>query len=508
MPRRRRGLAATLAIVLGSAVVLVVALAGAGIAFAWKQASVDTVGKVDFARRLAVPPLATSTVDAEGRRVFDLAAQPGHTDLGGEKPSATWGFNGSYLGPTLRAHRGEQVAVKVHNELPTATTVHWHGMHLPARSDGGPHQLVAPGATWEPTWRVDQPAATLWYHPHPHGETADHVSRGLAGMFIVDDDESDRLPLPHAYGLDDLPVMVQDKDVRGNGHLGSGAGRTIVVNGTVGPYAAVSTERVRLRLLNASTMRVFDFRLDNGEPLDLVATDGGLLPRTVRLGHIRLSPGERAEVVVTMRPGERRVLRSVDPDLGSNFLSEHFDGGDARFDVLQLRAADTLRPSPAVPEVLSTTNLATAGTESDSVRTRRFELSGRQINGRTMQLDRVDFAPTVDTTETWDVVSTEDTKHSFHVHDVQFRVLSVDGRRPPPELSGLKDTIYLEPKRHYRLLLRFADYADPDSVYMVHCHVLEHEDNGMMLQFAVVEPGGRPGEPAAVPATRHTAHVH
>jgi FtsP/CotA-like multicopper oxidase with cupredoxin domain len=507
MPPRRRGLVATLAIVLASAVLLVVALGGAGIAFAWRQASVDTVGTVDFDHRLAVP-LAESTTDAHGRRVFDLTAHAGHTDLGGENPSPTWGFNGSYLGPTLRAHRGEQVLVKVHNDLPVATTVHWHGMHLPARFDGGPHQLVAPGATWEPTWRVDQPAATLWYHPHPHGETADHVSRGLAGMFILDDEESDRLPLPHTYGVDDLPVIVQDKDVRGDGHLGAGAGRTIVVNGTPGPYAAVSTERVRLRLLNASTMRVFDFRLDNGAPFELVATDGGLLPRKASLDHVRLAPGERAEVVVTMQPGERRVLRSVDPDLGSNFLSAHFDGGDARFDVLQLRAADTLRPSPAVPEVLSTTNLAAAGTESESVRTRGFTLSGHSINGRQMVMDRVDFVPTVDTTETWDVLNTEDDAHSFHVHDVQFRVLSVDGRQPPPQLSGLKDTIYLEPHRHYRLLLRFADYADPDSVYMVHCHMLEHEDHGMMLQFAVVKPGDHPGELAAVPATRHTTHVH
>ena len=509
MPRRRRSLATRLAIVLGSAVLLLVAIGGAGIAFAWNHASVDTVGKVALDRQLAIPPLARSTVDAAGRRVFDLTAQSGSTDLGGDEPSPTWGFNGSYLGPTLRAHRGERVLVELHNDLPVATTVHWHGMHLPARYDGGPHQMVAPGGTWEPTWRIDQPAATLWYHPHPHGETADHVSRGLAGLFILDDDESDRLPLPHTYGVDDLPVIVQDKDVRGNGHLGSGSGRTIVVNGTVGPYAAVSTERVRLRLLNGSSMRVFDFRLDNGEPFDLVATGGGLMAHKASLDHIRLAPGERAEVVVTMQPGERRVLRSVDPDLGSNFLSSHFDGGDAKFDVLELRAADTLQPSPAVPDVLSTTNLATAGTESESVRTRTFSLSGHSINGRQMVMDRVDFAPILDTTETWQVVNTEDTAHSFHVHDVQFRVLSVDGRQPPPELSGLKDTVYLEPHRHYRLLLRFTDYADPDSVYMVHCHMLRHEDAGMMLQFAVVEPGDRPGELAAVPATRHTeGHTH
>ena len=113
--------------------------------------------------------------------------QEGDTDLGRDDPTPTWGFNGAYLGPTLRATRGEQVAVDVHNALDETTTVHWHGMHLPAAMDGGPHQPIAPGETWPPTWKIDQPAATLWYHPHPHGETAEHVYRGLAGMFILDD---------------------------------------------------------------------------------------------------------------------------------------------------------------------------------------------------------------------------------------------------------------------------------------------------------------------------------
>ena len=183
------------------------------------------------------------------------------------------------------------------------------------------------------------------------------------------------------------------------------------------------------------------------------------------------------------------MLRSERPDLGGNIVSNHFDGGAASFDLLQLRAASHLTPSTAVPEVLSTTNDYTAGRESDAVRTRLFTLNGREINGRGMDMGRIDFATNVGDAEVWTVVNESGSSHFFHVHDVQFRVLSVDGAPPPPELGGLKDTIYLPAARRFRLLLRFDDYADAAAPYMVHGHLLRHEDEGMMAQFVVVHPG-------------------
>jgi FtsP/CotA-like multicopper oxidase with cupredoxin domain len=466
---------------------------GAWIGYSYVTARVDTVGEVDFERELAIPPLAESEVDDEGRRVFDLTLQRGETDLGREEKTETWGVNGSYLGPTLRAERGEEVLVNVTNDLGEESTLHWHGMHLPAEMDGGPHQMVDDGQTWSPTWEVDQPASTLWYHPHPHGETAEHVYRGVAGMFILDDPEEAALPLPREYGVDDIPVIVQDREFddseldtthglfESNGILGD----TILVNGTPGPYLDVTTERVRLRLLNASNARVYNFHFSDDREYDVIASDGGLLPEPVRRDHLLLSPGERAEIVVELEPGETTVLRSDEQTAGNRF-----SGADDRLDILQLRAADQLAPSPELPARLADVPDLDA---DDVVETREFQLQGTSINGDDMDMDRIDETVELDTTERWQVSNTDGQPHNFHIHDVQFVIESIDGEAPPPELAGWKDTLFLPENSEADLLVRFTDYADPDSPYMYHCHLLRHEDDGMMGQFVVVEPGQEAG---------------
>ena len=468
---------------------------GGTIAYFFVTARVDTVGKVDFDRPLVVPPLAESSVDDRGRRVFDLTMQEGSTDLGRDRKTPTWGMNGSYLAPTLRASRGETVVARVSNKLGEASTVHWHGMHLPARMDGGPHQMIDPGDTWSPTWQIRQPAATLWYHPHPHGKTAEHVYRGLAGMFIVDDPaEADvQKQLPSSYGVDDVPVIVQDKSFDGSkldeskslfastGILGD----TLLVNGTPRPYLDVSTQRVRLRLLNGSNARIYNFHLDDRR-FQQVAGDGGLLPAPVRRTHLELSPGERAEIVVTMKPGERTVMQSA--PLTS--VNNRFGGTDDRFDVLELRAEETLASSPQVPARLASAPDLAA---DDVVETRDLELTGTRINGAKMEMSRIDQTVTVGTTERWRVHNDSGSPHNFHVHDVQFVIESLDGKPPPAHLAGWKDTVFLPPNRRADLLVRFTDYSDPDTPYMYHCHLLLHEDEGMMGQFVVVKPGEKAG---------------
>ncbi len=483
-------------ILLGVAVValaLITAIAGA-VSWTWASADISTVGTTEFTRPLVIPPLAESTVDADGTRTFSLDMHSGTTTFEPGRATETWGFNGSYLGPTLRAARGERVRVQVHNQLPEASTVHWHGMHLPAAMDGGPHQMVDPGASWTPEWTVAQPASTLWYHPHPHGATEDHVRRGLAGMFLIDDVPSAELPLPSTYGIDDIPVIVQDMRLRGRRLDGAHAifrdtgflGDRTMVNGTLSPYQEVGDESVRLRLLNASTARIYTFAFDDARPFAMIGSDGGLLERPATLDRIRLSPGERAEILVRMAPGERTVLRSEKLEAGLGFWSNRFSGGDDTFDVLELRAAATLRPSPALPDALVPPSIPDG---ADSVVQRRFDLTLGGINGERMDMSRIDTTVTRGTTETWVVHNIDGMAHNFHVHDVQFRVLAYDGAPPPPELTGPKDTIFLPPNTAATLALRFDGPADPTTPYMYHCHLLWHEDVGMMGQFTVVEPG-------------------
>lgn len=480
-------------------VVMVCAIAGA-VSLTYATADVRAAGTTEFVRPLAIPPLAPSRTAADGTREFDLTLRAGTREFRPGQTTRTWGFDGDYLGPTLRAARGERVRVHVRNTLPESSTVHWHGMHLPAAMDGGPHQMVAAGADWTPEWTVDQPAATLWYHPHPHGATEDHVRRGLAGMFLVDDPASAALPLPRAYGVDDLPVIVQDVRLRGDRLDGAHAafrdvgflGDEILVNGTLAPYAEVGDELVRLRLLNASTARIYTFGFADDREFALIGTDGGLLPRTATLREVRLSPGERAEIVVRVHPGERAVLRSTELEAGLDFWTQRFAGGDDTFDILELRAAPVLRPSPALPAELVP---AETPDGSGAVTERAFELEFGRINGAPMAMDRVDAAVTRGSTEIWSVRNADGGPHNFHVHDVQFRVLDVDGAPPPPALSGPKDTVFVAPDQTVRLALRFDGPADPDTPYMYHCHLLWHEDLGMMGQFVVVEPGRAPGAP-------------
>ena len=452
-------------------------------------------------RPLAIPPLAPSSRDAAGRRVVELVAAPGTSSFLPGVATPTWGYGGlPFGGPTVRVARGDDVVLRVTNRLPETTTTHWHGASVPARADGGPHQPIAPGATWEASWRVDQPAATLWYHPHPHGQTERHVHRGLFGLFLVDDDV--RLALPSDYGVDDVPLVLTDRSVAPDGsfdeqHRNSVGllGDTVLVNGTVTPYLEVTTTRMRLRVLNASSARSYRVAFDDEAPLTLVGTDGGLLPAPRTVTGVVLTPGERAEVVVDVIPGRRRVLRSLSHDLGAVNGVARAAGADDSFDLVELRPAARLEPSPAIPARLSR---ETPLDEAAAARTRRFTLSHNRINGRAMDMSRIDEVVPASATEVWEFTNRHTLPHNMHVHDARMQVLEpgvAAGDRP------WKDTVAVPPGTTVRTLVRMGPHTDPEVPYMLHCHLLRHEDDGMMLQFLVVGAGQRP-------ATTIAGHDH
>ncbi|MDQ4503459.1 multicopper oxidase domain-containing protein [Sinomonas sp. ASV322] len=456
-------------------------------------AAPEDVPKVGFGTPLPVPPLAESRLDGDVR-VFSLAAQAGKHEFVPGKPADSMGYNGSHLGPTLRAARGERVRIDIRNQLGDPTTLHFHGMRLPAADDGGPHLAIDPGASSSPAWTIDQPAATLWYHPHPHGSTEKQLSLGLVGMFFVDEPGAG-VALPHTYGVDDFPLIVQDRRLDSNGQLtfdSSGnslgtLGNSIAANGVLGASLKVTTARVRLRLLNASGGRWFNFGFADGRTFHVVASDGGLLAAPTPVTRVQLSPAERAEIVVSVTPGESIMLRSFSPDLGSVNPASSFGGGKD-FDVLRLDAAASLTPSPALPAALA----AIPALDVSGAHIRSFTLNGRNINNHTVDMNRVDEIVKKSSTEVWLVDNTNAYQHNFHVHGVQFQLLDVNGTPPPAHLRGWKDTIPLLPGDRSRIAMQMPAYADVKVPYMYHCHVVTHEDQGMMGQYLVTEDGTGP----------------
>ncbi|MEJ7838715.1 MAG: multicopper oxidase domain-containing protein, partial [Thermomicrobiales bacterium] len=335
-------------VVIGSGIVLGTCGAGIGSAafFALRGPNKQSnVGVLEFQHPLAIPPVLEPTIDADGTRRFDLTLQTGSASLFPQGDSETWGVNGPFLAPTLRARRGDSVAIDLHNELPEASTIHWHGMHLPAMMDGGPHQMIDVGTIWSPSWEIEQPAATLWYHPHPHGDTAEHVYRGITGLFLIYDDEESSLDLPRTYGVDDVPLILQDKRVTEDGQFDLNAGsfldnftgslsfgirgEHILVNGTFDPFFTVTTSVVRFRVLNGSNTRFYNLGFTDDRSFSLLASDAGILRGPLpKLDRLLVGPGERVEILVCFEAGETVILRSFEQDLAVEGVVERQIGGE------------------------------------------------------------------------------------------------------------------------------------------------------------------------------------
>ncbi|MBB2947734.1 FtsP/CotA-like multicopper oxidase with cupredoxin domain [Actinoplanes lutulentus] len=460
--------------------------------------------ELGFTNRLRIPPLADHSTDPDGAKRFALTLQSGGRAelIPGKVTEGAWGINGAYLGPTVRAHRGDKVRMAVTNRLAETSTLHWHGMRLPARMDGGPHQMIDPGATWIAEWTIDQPAMTSWFHPHLHEETAMHVYRGLAGLFLIDD--PDGPPLPSEYGVDDIPLIVQDKNFDRDGTIDTSGvesgtfgllGDTILINGTYDPFHEVTTRLVRFRLLNASNTRVYRIGFADNRTFDVIGTDAGPLERPAPVDRVKISPGERIEVVVRFTAGETVVMNSLGEDSRSANDIEEDD-----FTLLKIVAGSRLDDSDPLPATLGGTPVPAVPAGAT---VRRFELSGSEINNKDMDMTRIDEVVSAGAVEIWEIDNTT-YAHNFHIHEVVFRILEINGTPPPAYQAGPKDTVFLPKEATARLLVRFGAFVDPLTPYMYHCHLLRHEDKGMMGQFVVVEPGTE----NRVPLTLAPGHRH
>ncbi|WP_368649229.1 multicopper oxidase family protein [Castellaniella ginsengisoli] len=476
----------------------------------WAASSLWKPSVAAESRQLKIPEL----IDARDKsQSIALKAQVGKTSFFPGRDSVTLGYNGSYLGPTLRVHRGDDVEMAVTNALGEDTTVHWHGLLIPGELDGGPHQMIRSGSTWRPVLPIRQPAATLWYHSHAHGRTGEQVYAGLAGLLIVSDDDERALGLPSEYGVDDLPLILQDRQFQ-NGTLvlpqgmmsvmHGRRGDTLMVNGTVNPVARVPRGLVRLRLVNGSNAREYDLAFADDRPFHWIASEGGLLGKPVELRSLRLAPGERAEILADFSDGRPATLETG-PDNNLPMMMGMMTGaanlgGLGRETVVRFEPQIKASHESKVPESLLAYERLDV---SKAIRRRRFTMNmgmggmmrggssmgsmmqgGMEmlsINGRTFDMGRVDEQVRLGDIEVWEV-SGEMMAHPFHIHGVHFEVLSRNGSAPGIRDQGLRDTVVAQ--EPIELLVKFTQPAVA-SPFMYHCHILEHEDNGMMGQFSV-----------------------
>ena len=421
-----------------------------------------------------------------------LTAAVGMASIGDGVALPAWLFNGGLPGPTLRARTGDQARLTLVNGLAEDTIVHWHGLIVPEQADGHPKLAIGAGARYDYSFPVVQRAGTYWYHPHAHHKTASQIHRGLAGFFIVADAEEDALQLPG--GERDVLLMLQDRRDGANPLLYAPTSTDELVgllgdlpfgNGIRRPALTVTADRYRFRILNASHARVYCLALSNEAPLTVIGSDGGLLRSPVLVNRLFLGVGERTDILVdcsSLPVGGRLTLRSL-PFAGGAIADEPYPQG-AAMDLLELVvAAPGKWDDPPLPLVLSDVPaLPSSAITRDFVLTTHRDL--HQINGASFDMLRIDAQIPLGQVERWRFINDSSLPHPIHLHGTQFQIVSRQGGRNLvfPYETGWKDTALAMPQETVEVLVRFDTYR---GVFPLHCHNLQHEDMGMMLNIEV-----------------------
>jgi FtsP/CotA-like multicopper oxidase with cupredoxin domain len=487
----------------------------------------------EFYRRLPIPQLLDSR---ELGNNVSISAKKGLVEFIEGFETETYGYSAPYLGPAIRVYRGDLVTVKVSNELDTVTSVHWHGLFLASDQDSGLYNPISPGQSWEARLKINQPSSTAWFHPHLYGSTGRQVYMGLAGLLYIEDEPSRQLALPNRYGIDDIPLVLQDRAFDDDGQflyddspaavMCGSRGDSALVNGVIGPVAEVPKGIVRLRVLNAANARIFRLRYNDERDMHVVANDNGFISAPTAVSELMIAPGERYEILVDFSDGEVAALLTYPDHNGAPSgailpaLSQAIlDLTDAlapiaRFDPIdELTPGITSRPAKlvALPEaeipgarkrrffLLDSMSAANArfiqgvesmegmdhsGMSEDSNAGSGIAMGMKMgINGKTFDKSRVDVLPSLGDKEIWEVRAME-MAHPFHIHGASFRILSLDGNPPPAHLAGQKDTVLIN--EWAELLISFDQTADPAKPFSFHCHILEHEDAGMMGQYVTI----------------------
>lgn len=415
---------------------------------------------------------------------------------------------GSFIGPIIRVRTGDRLTVEFTNGLPEATTIHWHGLDVPAMMDGNPHHPVPAGGSRSITFPILNRAGTYWFHPHPHMRTGAQVTMGMAGLVIVSDAAEQALDLPS--GELDMPLVVQDRRFDAQNQfihamtMVGNLGDRILVNGKLDAAASVATRAYRLRLLNGSTARTYKLAWGDGTTMTVIGTDGGLLAAPERRAYAMLAPGERIELWLDLsgRPvGHQLTLKSLEFSgfgAGSPTIPQGVPLDIMRFSVD--RAEPETRTLPATLTPIDRYRIEDAANASDprtfalAFSAGTWTLNGQTYdNGVTMPNETVPAG----TLEAWRFTNQASgmmvMAHPMHVHGPQFLVHSrtvAPGQAAAYATvsqglvdSGWKDTLIVMPGEQVTFLLRTTRYP---GNFLYHCHNLEHEDMGMMRDYYVV----------------------
>jgi FtsP/CotA-like multicopper oxidase with cupredoxin domain len=450
--------------------------------------------------------------DGEWTDYFSLTERVSQAEIVPGLRSLVYSYNGAMPGPTIKVRQGRKAVVRVRNHLPanhptmgqeSTTSVHLHGSGSLPQYDGYASDVTPPGFFKDyhfPNW---QPARTLWYHDHGVHHTAQNVYAGLFAQYHMHDDTEQAL-LPQ--GEFDVPLMMGDAMFASDGSIRyddsstSGLwGDVILVNGKAWPVMKVKRRVYRFRLLDTSISRSYRLALSTGDPFVVVCTDGGLMPRSQEVGQIRQATAERYEVLIDFRkyrPGQQVVLQNL-----SNPNNRDFDHTD-KVMAFEVTDAPVDRSDPTwnrIPDTLASSHVMSLR-EADATRVRQLRVQRKNgfwtINGQTWEdVINSDFQllaadPDLGGTEIWELTNhSGGWFHPVHIHLIDFKILSRNGRPPFDFERGPKDVAYVGENETVRVLCKFVPHR---GRYMVHCHNLPHEDHDMMVQFAV---GWKPGQP-------------
>ncbi len=433
-----------------------------------------------FAVPLPIPQTLAPTSQDATTDYYTVTEKAANLSVIPGKTTPMWTYNGTWPGPTIKATSGRQVSVHVINNLGFATTTHLHGAHVASSSDGGPVDLLPAGQARDYVYPNNQSARTQWYHDHAKDNTGKNVYMGLAGLYLIGDSQEQALNLPS--GAYDVPLVIQDRTFNADGTLAYAPsssdyrtglmGDTLFVNGAAQPYFKVSTHKYRLRILNGSNARYYTFSLSNGATMTQIGTEGGLLSKPYAESSITLAPAERADVVVD--------FGSV--ALGASVTLRNNSGWNGATDIMRFDVTNPVSDTSTVPASMRPFTPLSAS--AVSVR-RTFTIEQQRdgmwtFNGNMYDPARVDAYVKLGATEEWTFQNRSGQDHPIHIHDVNFQVVSGGSTSGPN--SEWKETVNVPSWSSVTVRAQFPDFA---GIYMIHCHILEHEDHMLMTQFKV-----------------------